>query len=608
MSSLHTSPALACALTCRSLAGSGTTGVPCAPGPVSVARQQHAPVATGTASADSDGDETQWVVFSDLHVRESSLGVCLQEMSGWRCPVLMLVGNHDQVSMNEAGESKRLLLLRAADWAVDGDGGGGPAAAAAPALRAGVSVEQVLQPENKAPRLQAAEGLTTYPLSSRGLRVVVGENRDEPGADSNGAGKTSLVAAPLWALTGDVLARTESGGGGRVPVDAMRNDGCGVCRVALRGRLNGLPFVVEREVKRGKTSSLTFMWGGQDHTCQDVSGTADRIRTAFSVELLRAAAFFGQNDITGLLEANDAAFKQKLGLVIDLEEWQERASQSLGRLRALEASLAEYVAAVAALTATTAATAATAMGGAAVTVNTAALLSRPQPISARLYAANVQRLEAGCAEARQEYESRAQVLRAETAALAAVKAEAAEADAELSGLLRRRSELERSVERELAGLNDEVAAAEAALSAAEAHVRALADADRALGRGGIPSLVMEEGLAQLQAHTSAYLSELCEGFVLELSATKEAGGGAGGGGRRAGAGKEAREKEEISKVVKVLQQLDNTGCELVARVLRDLPQASVLVVGQSNSSVTRNFEAMDVVVRQGGAAAVRLAL
>ncbi len=58
----------------------------------------------------------------------------------------------------------------------------------------------------------------------------------------------------------------------------------------------------------------------------------------------------------------------------------------------------------------------------------------------------------------------------------------------------------------------------------------------------------------------------------------------------------------------MLQQLDNTGCELVARVLRDLPQPSVLVVGQSNSSVTRNFEAMDVVVRQGGAAAVRLAL
>ncbi len=49
----------------------------------------------------------------------------------------------------------------------------------------------------------------TYPLSNRGLRVVSGRNADEPGADSNGSGKTSLVTAPLWALTGDVLSRTE---------------------------------------------------------------------------------------------------------------------------------------------------------------------------------------------------------------------------------------------------------------------------------------------------------------------------------------------------------------------------------------------------------------
>ncbi|GFR43835.1 hypothetical protein Agub_g4956, partial [Astrephomene gubernaculifera] len=159
----------------------------------------------------------------------------------------------------------------------------------------------------------------TYPLSCRGVRVIAGENRDEGGADSNGAGKTSLVTAPLWALTGEVLARTESGGGGRVPVDVMRNEGCPVCRVAVRGRLNGQAFEVEREVKRGKTSSLTLHVGGQDLTLQDIPGTADRIRRLFSTELLRSCAFFGQNDITGLLEASDALLKQKLGLVVDLE-------------------------------------------------------------------------------------------------------------------------------------------------------------------------------------------------------------------------------------------------------------------------------------------------
>ena len=54
-----------------------------------------------------------------------------------------------------------------------------------------------------------------YRLSGRGLRIITGMNEDDDGADSNGAGKTSLVAAPLWCLTGDMLARTEVRDGGR---------------------------------------------------------------------------------------------------------------------------------------------------------------------------------------------------------------------------------------------------------------------------------------------------------------------------------------------------------------------------------------------------------
>ena len=54
-----------------------------------------------------------------------------------------------------------------------------------------------------------------YRLNGRGLRIITGMNEDDDGADSNGAGKTSLVAAPLWCLTGDMLARTEVRDGGR---------------------------------------------------------------------------------------------------------------------------------------------------------------------------------------------------------------------------------------------------------------------------------------------------------------------------------------------------------------------------------------------------------
>lgn len=64
-----------------------------------------------------------------------------------------------------------------------------------------------------------------YDFYNRGLRVITGRNVDDSGTQSNGAGKTSLIAAPLWALTGDMLARTESGGASRqMLVDSMLNE------------------------------------------------------------------------------------------------------------------------------------------------------------------------------------------------------------------------------------------------------------------------------------------------------------------------------------------------------------------------------------------------
>lgn len=50
---------------------------------------------------------------------------------------------------------------------------------------------------------------TSYPLAGRSLRCVTGRNEDEAAADSNGAGKSALVMAPLWALTGRSDARSE---------------------------------------------------------------------------------------------------------------------------------------------------------------------------------------------------------------------------------------------------------------------------------------------------------------------------------------------------------------------------------------------------------------
>ncbi|GFR43838.1 hypothetical protein Agub_g4959, partial [Astrephomene gubernaculifera] len=243
-----------------------------------------------------------------------------------------------------------------------------------------------------------------------------------------------------------------------------------------------------------------------------------------------------------------------------------------------------------------------------------------------------------------------------------------------------RSELRARAERELADLRAQLAAAQEEASSSESQQRALAEADRALGRGGLPALLLEEVLGQLQTYTAHYLQELAEGFVLELTPTRPAAGWASSATsspsspssasssappsssssrKRAAAEEREREREEICKVIRVrhpadgslrvrdvrqlsggerrrvalalslgfaelvrrrrrlacnvmvldevLQQLDGTGCEAVARVLRELPHASVLLVGHRSSAATAGFEVVDVVVKQGGAARVRLA-
>lgn len=42
-----------------------------------------------------------------------------------------------------------------------------------------------------------------YPLGNRGLVLLRGKNLDDPGAESNAAGKSKLAMAGLWALTGE---------------------------------------------------------------------------------------------------------------------------------------------------------------------------------------------------------------------------------------------------------------------------------------------------------------------------------------------------------------------------------------------------------------------
>jgi DNA repair exonuclease SbcCD ATPase subunit len=165
-----------------------------------------------------------------------------------------------------------------------------------------------------------------YNLASRGLRAIVGQNENEDGSDSNGSGKTTLVTAPLWCLTGDVLARSESGASA-LPIDAMLNDSSKEGRVKLEGTVNGLPFVVERAVRKGKTNRLSFQLDGEQLDTQEIKATQALIDEQFNTSLLRLAVFYGANDITTLLISEDAALKQILSQVVEMDVWSKSQSR-----------------------------------------------------------------------------------------------------------------------------------------------------------------------------------------------------------------------------------------------------------------------------------------
>ena len=52
----------------------------------------------------------------------------------------------------------------------------------------------------------------------------------------------------------------------------------------------------------------------------------------------------------------------------------------------------------------------------------------------------------------------------------------------------------------------------------------------------------------------------------------------------------------------MLQQLDGEGKARVGAVLRNLPQSTVLVVGQADSYLTNVYDNVDVVVKRNGCA------
>ena len=173
-----------------------------------------------------------------------------------------------------------------------------------------------------------------YPLFGRGVCAVVGDNGDDRCSDSNGAGKTTLVMAPMWALTGRTDARVEDGASKSLGKTDVVSDGSKTARVALRGEVNGVSFLVERAVTRARVTRLAYSIGGEDMTLADARMTQAQMDRDLGAQTVARVAFHGQHTVGALLDANDAALKAALGELVEADTW--AAAKETSRKRVSE--------------------------------------------------------------------------------------------------------------------------------------------------------------------------------------------------------------------------------------------------------------------------------
>ncbi|KIY99496.1 hypothetical protein MNEG_8466 [Monoraphidium neglectum] len=180
------------------------------------------------------------------------------------------------------------------------------------------------------------ESAVSYPLAGRGLVALTGRNEDDGSAESNGAGKTSLATALLWAMKAE--------GGERRTQAQVVNENSRGARVRVWGRVNGDAFVVERSVRlrNGRTSDakLSLEIGGQDYTQQAIDLTERVLRERFASPLLGRSMFFGQEELMALLQARDRDFKEILSAIVDTACWDTAKAAAAAQLKAHNADLA----------------------------------------------------------------------------------------------------------------------------------------------------------------------------------------------------------------------------------------------------------------------------
>tara|TARA_R110002110_G_scaffold318944_5_gene531741 strand:- start:885 stop:1508 length:624 start_codon:yes stop_codon:yes gene_type:complete len=143
----------------------------------------------------------------------------------------------------------------------------------------------------------------------RGLTVIKGKNKDTGG--SNGSGKSALVEALYFGLTGKTIRKSTED-------SLVNNQAKKKCVVSLELVHNDQYVIITRQKKPTK---LEFLVGKEDRTQDTVAATQAQINSFLNInhKVLLASMFFGQANDISFLDSNADDKRSIIRTFLDLD-------------------------------------------------------------------------------------------------------------------------------------------------------------------------------------------------------------------------------------------------------------------------------------------------
>tara|TARA_R100001086_G_scaffold192515_1_gene109729 strand:- start:7975 stop:9837 length:1863 start_codon:yes stop_codon:yes gene_type:complete len=174
-------------------------------------------------------------------------------------------------------------------------------------------------------------------LSLPGLTVIEGEMLDADGCSSNGSGKSSLLEAPVWAITGKCIREGYRGD----DVVRIGSEGGACVDVTLVGGTHEVRVVRYRKHKTHRNKVFLYI-DGEDVSAGTTTQTDQRIETELGLDydtFLSTVAFGARADVKSFYLATDADRKRILSRLLGLDVFEQARKLVRDHQRAATARL-----------------------------------------------------------------------------------------------------------------------------------------------------------------------------------------------------------------------------------------------------------------------------